>query len=106
MQVKLSNSVFHYSPESQKYIPICGLVDQLKAFEMFSEMLMAYLLVGTVVYCVQCCAADEIKKTEETNGLTQDNETLLDQEATMAMCNETFRTPMGMLLILTIVEGL
>lgn len=79
---------------------------QLKAFEMFSEMLMSCLLVGIVAYCVHCCAADEFRKTEEMNELTQDNQTLLDQEATMAMCNETFRTPMGMLFILTIIEGL
>lgn len=98
MQVKVLSSVFFYSPKSQSFIPICCLVLQLKAYEMFSEMLMACLLVGTVFHCVHCCAADEMKNTEEMNGVTQNNETLLDQEATMAMCNETFRTPMGTLL--------
>lgn len=63
---------------------------------MFSKVaIVCLVLVATFCY-VKCCATDESTKTEGINGMAQDNETHLDQEAIMAMCNETFRTSMGM----------
>lgn len=45
--------------------------------------------------CAHCCAADEAQQT--TPAKTVDDTTdQLDQEAIMQMCNESFRTSMGL----------
>lgn len=70
------------------------------AFDMSSEILIVCLVFTATFYYTNCCAADELAKSGAgagANGIIQDNETVLDQETIMAMCNETFRTPMGML---------
>lgn len=66
---------------------------------MSKQILIVCLLLTAIIYYTNCCAADESTKSEIMNGMSPDNETNLDQEAIMAMCNETFRTPMGMLFI-------
>lgn len=67
---------------------------------------MVCLVLASTFYCTKCCAVDESSKTESVYGMIQDNMTLQDQEAIMAMCNETFRTPMGMLLIFDVLTRL
>lgn len=65
---------------------------------MSNRILIICLVLTAAVYYTNCCAADEPTKMESANRVTQDNETL-DQEAIMMMCNETFRTPMGTLIM-------
>lgn len=69
------------------------------AFDMSTEILIVCLVLTATFYYTNCCAADEMAKSDGTGGIIQDNETVLDQETIMAMCNETFRTPMGMLFV-------
>lgn len=59
---------------------------------MANNYLIVFIL--TALFCfMDCCDADEskIENTEEQNVSLA-----LDQEAIMNMCNETFRTSMGL----------
>lgn len=76
---------------------------------MFSNIAVVCLALALTFYYVNCCATDESTKIEGMNGMAQDNETHLDQETIMAMCNETFRTSMGMfsaLITFSIVKSI
>lgn len=56
------------------------------------------LVLTTVLCCVYCCGATTEEKTQQAPSTKpNDAETdQLDQETIMMMCNETFRTPMGL----------
>lgn len=62
-----------------------------KPIKMVKHVLFAALAVS-LIYCGCCCAVDGPSLAEGNGG----GGGVLDQDAIMAKCNETFRTEMGL----------
>lgn len=70
---------------------------------MSKTIMIIFFVFATVFYGTNSCAADESTRIEYISDMNQQNETF-DQDAIMAMCNETFRTPMGLFIFISLME--
>lgn len=60
---------------------------------MVKSLLFSVLMIA--LFCFgRCCAVDEPQQAIQQS-MDDNNENQLDQDSIMAMCNETFRTSMG-----------
>lgn len=62
-----------------------------------SKYILVVLLIGFLMCCTHCCGAEEPNPAPPGTEGDEDAPETINFDAIMEMCNETFRTPMGLL---------